>query len=448
MNSEFLKIIKLDDLDYRELLEGGVSVSEETDTLVEKILADIKENGTKAIIDYISKFDSYLPQDLGQVKISAKEVEEASQNIENKYKGLVNALDFSTANITDFHRQQLKHETKSWFVNLSKGKRLGQIVNPIDRVGIYVPGGRYSYPSSLLMSAIPAVVAGVKEIVVVTPPNEGGKIDEVTLFLCQKLGVSEIYKIGGAQAIGLLAYGAGTVKKVDKIVGPGNVYVTLAKKKVYGVVGIDSLAGPSEIVIIADESAKASYVAADLISQAEHDPNSRSILLSGREFAEQVSAEMAIQIEGLSEQYPDNGKVVLQSVRNNCMLIYNEDIYRLVEVANKIGAEHLEITCKEQEKILKKIRNAGAIFIGNYTPVAVGDYTAGTNHVIPTSGNARFSSPLGVYDFFKRSSVVYYRRTALAKEREILEKLAESERLYGHRNSIKIRFDKGKENEN
>ncbi|MGM0367169.1 MAG: histidinol dehydrogenase [Actinomycetota bacterium] len=448
MNSEFLKIIKLDDLDYRELLEGGVSVSEETDALVEKILADIKEDGTDAIIGYISKFDSYSPQGLGQVKVSAKEVEEASQNIKNKYKGLVNALDFSTANITDFHQQQLKHETKSWFVNLSKGKRLGQIVNPIERVGIYVPGGRYSYPSSLLMSTIPAVVAGVKEIVVVTPPNERGKIDETTLFLCQKLGVSEIYKIGGAQAIGLLAYGAGTVKKVDKIVGPGNIYVTLAKKKVYGKVGIDSLAGPSEIVIIADESAKASYVAADLISQAEHDPNSRSILLSGREFAEQVSAEMAIQIEGLSEQYPDNGKVVLQSVSNNCMLIYDEDIYRLLEVANKIGAEHLEITCREQEKILKKVRNAGTIFIGNYTPVAVGDYTAGTNHVIPTSGNARFASPLGVYDFFKRSSVVYYSRTALAKEREALEKLAESERLYGHRNSIKIRFNKGKENEN
>ncbi len=439
MKTDFLKIFKLKDLDP-SMLQKESCYSDKIIALVEEILLEIKEKGPEPLIKYISKFDNYSPKNIGQIRVSDKEIKYAVQTVERKHKKLINALDTSIKNIKNYHQHQLKKEPKSWFIKPAKGKKLGQIVNPINRIGIYVPGGRYSYPSSLIMAAIPAIVVGVKEIVLVTPPAEGGKVNDVILFLCNKLGIEEIYKIGGAQAIALLAYGVGDIEKVDKIAGPGNIYVTLAKKKVYGDVGIDSLAGPSEIVIIADDTAEESFVAADLISQAEHDPNSRSILLSNKEFIKKVSIEIGRQLENLLEKYPENGEIALQSIKSNCMLVYGEDIFKLTDLSNKIGPEHLEIICKQQKRVLKKIKNAGAIFLGNYTPVAIGDYSGGTNHIIPTSRNARFCSPLGVYDFIKKSSVTYYGKEALKKERRVIEQLAEYEKLYGHRNSVAIRY--------
>jgi histidinol dehydrogenase len=295
------------------------------------------------------------------------------------------------------------------------------------------------------MTVIPALIAGVGEIVLCTPPQSDGNLNQVLLYLCGKLKVREVYKIGGAQAVAVLAYGTESIRKVDKIVGPGNIYVTVAKKKVFGDVGIDNLAGPSDITILADDSASPEFIAADLIAQAEHDPDSRSILLStSLNLAKRAVEEIYRRLEILKSEYGSklNLKVILSSVKNNCRIIFNQNQDWLIGVCNMIAPEHLEIMTGDAKKVLKKIKNAGAIFIGRYCPVAVGDYIGGTNHVIPTGGNARFASPLGVYDFLKRSSTAFYDKDALKKEKKFIETISGFEKLFAHGDSIKVRFKK------
>jgi len=340
---------------------------------------------------------------------------------------------------------QLKREAGSWLEEPARGKKIGQILTPVERVGAYIPGGRYIYPSSVLMTIIPAAVAGVKEIAICTPPGKDGNIHEVLLYLCSKLGVSEVYRIGGAQAIAVLAYGTDSIKKVDKIVGPGNIYVTAAKKKVFGTVGIDSLAGPSEVMILADCSAKPDFIAADLISQAEHDPDAKSILLSTSEsIAKKVIDEIYRQVDSFAGicGSSENVKVILKSLAKNCKIVYSKDKNLIIRICNMAAPEHLEIMMENANDVLKDIKNAGAIFIGDYTPVAVGDYIGGTNHVIPTGGCARFSSSLGVYDFCKRSSIISYDREMLKNESEYIEILSGFENLVAHKNSVRARFKK------
>ncbi|MDD5659577.1 MAG: histidinol dehydrogenase, partial [Actinomycetota bacterium] len=313
----------------------------------------------------------------------------------------------------------------------------------IDRVCVYIPGGRYVYPSSVLMTVIPAQVAGVKEIVVCTPPLKDGSLNNLLLYLFKFLKIDEVYKIGGAQAIALMAFGSKNVRKVSKILGPGNIYVTAAKKTVYGSVGIDSLAGPSEIVIIADKSSNPFYIASDLLSQAEHDPDAKSILLTDNiDIANETIIKLYEGIEFLKNEYKDriNTEVILESLKNNCRIIHNERIDLIIKISNMIAPEHLEIMTEKPMETLKHIKNAGSIFLGNYTPVAVGDYIGGTNHVIPTNGTAVFSSPLGVYDFFKKSGVTYYDFEALDRERKFIESIADTENLLAHKNSVKVRF--------
>jgi histidinol dehydrogenase len=363
--------------------------------------------------------------------------------VEKGLPGLVQALAVSWKNIESYHKSQYEQGDRSWMLEDSLGRKIGQKVTPIHRVGLYIPGGRYAYPSTMLMAAIPAITAGVKEIAVCSPPGDDGRLNEVLLYLCSVLGIGEVYRIGGAQAIGALALGTDTVRKVDKIAGPGNIFVTTAKKMVFGTVGIDSLAGPSDITIIAGSGARPELVASDMLSQAEHDPLSRSILLSkSREVAEQTSREIGRMLDSMKHvgQYRDNLKVMLGSIKDHGGIFYNKNTDILIEAANIIAPEHLEIMAEEPEYILEGIKNAGAIFIGDNTPVAVGDYTGGTNHVIPTGGNARFSSPLGVGDFLKRSSICQYSREALEKEKKHIMEIAGFERLYAHRDSILKRF--------
>ncbi len=410
---------------------------------VSEIIEEVKKEGDRAVLKYSRKFDGINAMSVQELKVRKGEIDSAGKKVRRKSPKLVEALEASYINIRQYHLTQFKKEPKSWYICPIKGKKIGQILTPIERVGIYIPGGRYLYPSSVLMAAVPAVIAGVKEIVVCTPPQKDGNIDDIFLYLFAKLGINEVYKIGGAQAIAALAYGTESIKKVDKIVGPGNAFVTAAKKLVFGTVGIDSLAGPSEIVIIADDNAKPAFVAADLLSQAEHDPDSKSILLAtSRELAEKVIVEIYNQIKELREIYKDriNIDILVNSLQKNCKIFFNSSLNFIVDICNLIAPEHLEIMTADNEKVLEKIKNAGAIFVGDYTPVAVGDYIGGTNHIIPTDGNARFSSPLGVYDFLKKSSITFYDHNMLKKEKEFIETLSDFENLLAHNNSIKIRF--------
>jgi len=446
MNYNFLKIEKPEKYEEIDtLISPMLRIPDSVDKTVSKIINKVRSGGDRAVIDLCRQFDRFKAESIEDVKVKDGEIKSAFKDVKSSSPGLVEALKVSCKNITKYHTAQFKREAGSWTIRSEKGKEMGQVLRPLERVGIYIPGGRYIYPSSVLMTVIPALIAGVGEIVLCTPPQSDGNLNQVLLYLCGKLKVREVYKIGGAQAVAVLAYGTESIRKVDKIVGPGNIYVTVAKKKVFGDVGIDNLAGPSDITILADDSASPEFIAADLIAQAEHDPDSRSILLStSLNLVKRAVEEIYRRLEILKSEYGSklNLKVILSSVKNNCRIIFNQNQDWLIGVCNMIAPEHLEIMTGDAKKVLKKIKNAGAIFIGRYCPVAVGDYIGGTNHVIPTGGNARFASPLGVYDFLKRSSTAFYDKDALKKEKKFIETISGFEKLFAHGDSIKVRFKK------
>ncbi len=397
---------------------------------VAAILADVKEKGDEAVFDYTKRFDG---ADINAVNIvvTKEEIDEAYSLVDEQ---LVEVIKKALVNIREYHAKQKQY---SWFDSTPNGTILGQKVTPLNRVGVYVPGGKAAYPSSVLMNIIPAKVAGVSQIIMTTPPGKDGRVNPGTLVAANEAGVDVIYKVGGAQAIAAMAYGTDSIRKVDKIVGPGNIYVALAKKAVYGHVSIDSIAGPSEILVIADETANPRYVAADLLSQAEHDEMASAILITtSEELADKVSKEIDSFVAELSRS-----EIISKSLENYGYILIARDIDEAVETANEIASEHLEIVTKDPFTVMTKIRNAGAIFLGEYSSEPLGDYFAGPNHVLPTNGTAKFFSPLGVDDFIKKSSIISYSREALEPIHEDIIKFANAERLTAHANSIKVRFE-------
>ena len=444
MKNISIKVNSLSSLeDLKPYLEKDHRIAQKTISAVESILDGVRLEGDKALLKYTRKFDGYDPGDIDKLSAGSSEIEEAAIRAEKNMPDLIDAVKASRKNIERYHSIQLKSQENSWMFEAGPGKKLGQRSIALQRIGLYIPGGRYIYPSTVLMTAIPAIIAGVEEIIICSPPGIGGKLNEILMYLCRDLGISEIYKIGGAQAVAAMAYGTDTIKRVDKIAGPGNIYVTMAKKVVYGLVGIDSLAGPSDITIIADDNAKADFIALDMVSQAEHDPLSRSILLAGSlKKAQDVVESINKYLEefGNDSRQKKNFDTAVKALNNNCFIFYSHDTDLLIKASNIIAPEHLEIMVEDHEYILKGIKNAGAIFIGDYTPVAVGDYIGGTNHVIPTGGNARFASSLGVSDFLKKSSICFYNRDALKKERKHIANMSDFEGLYAHRDSVNKRF--------
>ena len=364
--------------------------------------------------------------------VTKEEIEEAYDSLENKE--LVDIIRKSLNNIKVYHEKQKQY---SWFDSKPDGSLLGQKVTPIARVGVYVPGGKAAYPSSVLMNVIPAKVAGVEEIVMVTPPGKDGKVNPNTLIAANEAGVDKIYKVGGAQAIGALAYGTESIKKVDKIVGPGNIFVALAKKAVFGFVSIDSIAGPSEILVLADETANPKYVAADLLSQAEHDELASAILVTtSEELANEVSKWVDKFVKELSRT-----EIMEKSLENYGYILVAETMDDAIDAANEIASEHLEILTKNPFDTMTRVKNAGAMFLGEYSSEPLGDYFAGPNHVLPTNGTAKFFSPLSVDDFIKKSSIISFSREALEPMSQDIQKFAKAEGLTAHANSIKVRFD-------
>ncbi|WP_337605991.1 histidinol dehydrogenase [Claveliimonas sp.] len=429
-----MRIQKLDSRSKKNLLEDLLKRSPnqygQYEEGVAKILSRIKEEGDNALFAYTEEFD-HAKIDKNNIRVTEEEIREAYEQIDS---GLVDIIREAMENIRVYHEKQKQY---SWFDSKSDGTILGQKVTPLQRVGVYVPGGKAAYPSSVLMNVIPAKVAGVDEIVMTTPPGKDGKVTPTTLVAAHEAGVDVIYKAGGAQAIGALAYGTESIKRVDKIVGPGNIYVALAKKAVYGHVSIDAVAGPSEILVIADETANPRYVAADLLSQAEHDELASAILVTTSEtLAEKVSEEVDRFLETLSRS-----EIIRKSLDNYGYILVAETMEDAIDIANEIASEHLEIQTKDPYNVMTKIRNAGAIFIGEYASEPLGDYFAGPNHVLPTNGTARFFSPLSVDDFIKKSSIIGYSREALEKIHTKIEAFAEAEHLTAHANSIKVRFE-------
>lgn len=397
---------------------------------VAAILADVKEKGDEAVFDYTKRFDG-ADINVANIVVTKEEIDEAYSLVDEQ---LVEVIRKALVNIREYHAKQKQY---SWFDSTPNGTILGQKVTPLNRVGVYVPGGKAAYPSSVLMNIIPAKVAGVNQIIMTTPPGKDGRVNPGTLVAANEAGVDVIYKVGGAQAIAAMAYGTDSIRKVDKIVGPGNIYVALAKKAVYGHVSIDSIAGPSEILVIADETANPRYVAADLLSQAEHDEMASAILITtSEELADKVSKEIDSFVAELSRS-----EIISKSLENYGYILIARDIDEAVETANEIASEHLEIVTKDPFTMMTKIRNAGAIFLGEYSSEPLGDYFAGPNHVLPTNGTAKFFSPLGVDDFIKKSSIISYSREALEPIHEDIIKFANAERLTAHANSIKVRFE-------
>ena len=394
---------------------------------VKAILEDVKQNGDNALKKYAKMFDN---ADIENIEATEKEIEEAYNRVDEKFK---ETLKLAYNNIEKFHKKQLRN---SFITNEEDGIVMGQIVNPIEKVGVYIPGGTAVYPSTVLMNVIPAKVAGVNEIILVSPPNKEGKINDNILAAAKIAGVNKIFKTGGAQAIAALSYGTESIPKVYKIVGPGNIYVAMAKRLVYGEVSIDMVAGPSEVLIIADETANPIHIASDMLAQAEHDKLASSILITTSEYiAEKVKEELYKQLEKLSRK-----DIAAESIENNGRIIITETIDEAVYISNEIAPEHLEISIKEPFSVLSKIKNAGSIFLGDYTPEALGDYLSGANHVIPTSGTAKFASPLSVDDFIKKSYITYYTKEALEKVKDNIINFAEHESLEAHANSVKVRF--------
>lgn len=397
---------------------------------VQEILDHVKREKDAALFEYTLRFDKAQIH-AGNIEVTAAEIEEA---YEETGEELLAVIRKALTNIRAYHEKQRQY---SWFDSKPDGTVLGQKVTALQRVGVYVPGGKAAYPSSVLMNIIPAKVAGVEEIIMVTPPGKDGKVNPHTLVAAKEAGADKIYKVGGAQAVAALAYGTESIPKVDKIVGPGNIYVALAKRAVYGHVSIDAIAGPSEIMIIADETANPRYIAADLLSQAEHDELASAILVTTSELlAEQVSKEADAFAEVLSRK-----EIIQKSLDNYGYILIAETMEDAIEIANEIASEHLEIMTKNPYDTMTKIRNAGAIFIGEYASEPLGDYFAGPNHVLPTNGTAKFFSPLSVDDFIKKSSIIGYSREALEQIHLDIEAFAEAEHLTAHANSIKVRFE-------
>ena len=397
---------------------------------VADILANVKEKGDEALFSYTKEFDKVevTPE---TIRVTEAEIEEAYKAVD---ASLLEVIRKALVNIRNYHEKQRQN---SWFTSTENGTMLGQKVTPLNRVGVYVPGGKAVYPSSVLMNIVPAKVAGVPHIVMTTPPGKDGKVNPSTLVAAKGAGADEIYKVGGAQAIGALAYGTASIPKVDKIVGPGNIFVALAKKAVYGHVSIDSIAGPSEILVLADETANAHYVAADLLSQAEHDEMASAILITtSTELAQNVEKEIEGYLKVLSRK-----EIIEKSLENFGYILIAEDMDEAIEAANEIASEHMEIVTKNAFEVMMKVRNAGAIFIGEYSSEPLGDYFAGPNHVLPTNGTAKFFSALSVDDFIKKSSIVYYSRSALQEIHKDIIQFASSEQLTAHANSIAVRFE-------
>jgi len=396
--------------------------------IVREILSDVKENGDAAVRKYIEKFDGYKG---GKLLVTEDEVKQAVSRVGLDFMRI---LERAAAEITAFHKKQI---LKPWQIKKPNGAVLGQIIRPLQRVALYVPGGTAVYPSTVLMNSIPARLAGVPEIVIFTPVKGDGCVADVILAAAKVAGIKTIYKIGGAQAVAAAAYGTETIGKVDKIVGPGNSYVAAAKRLVYGQVDIDMIAGPSEILIIADETANPKYIAAGLMSQAEHDKQASCILVATSEkVIKETELELAKQIQKLRR-----GEIIRESLENYGAAVLVTDLDRAFEISNSIAPEHLEILTRNPILMLDKVQNAGSIFCGEYTPEPLGDYMSGTNHVLPTGGTARFYSPLGVYDFVKFSSYSCFPREALAEYKDDVCKFAELEGLGAHAGSIKVRFE-------
>lgn len=413
-----------------DLLKRSPNNYSQYESTVNDIIENVKANGDKAVFDYTFRFDKFAltPEN---IRVTRQEIEEAYTKLD---AGLVEVIRKSAENIRAFHAKQLRN---SWFDAKEDGTILGMKISPIAKAGVYVPGGKAAYPSSVLMNVIPAKVAGVGEIIMTTPPGADGHVNPGTLVAADIAGVDVIYKAGGAQAIAALAFGTESIPKVDKITGPGNIFVALAKKAVYGYVSIDSIAGPSEIMVLADETANPRYVAADLLSQAEHDELASAILITtSRELAEKVSAQVNIFVNELSRK-----EIIQKSLDNYGYILVADSMQDAIDAVNEIASEHLEILTANPFEVMTKIRNAGAIFMGEYASEPLGDYFAGPNHILPTNGTAKFFSPVNVDDFIKKTSIISYSREALQKVHEDIETFAEGEGLTAHANSIRVRFE-------
>ncbi len=429
-----MRILELTESTRKNILENLLKRSPsqygQYEAAVNDIITQIRERGDEALLEYTERFDhcTLTPDTL---EVTEEEIRQAYGALTPEF---IEVLKKSAANIRAYHEKQLRN---SWFDTKENGTILGQKITPLQRVGVYVPGGTAAYPSSVLMNIIPAKVAGVKEIVMTTPPGRDGSMNPATLVAADIAGAAKIYKAGGAQAVAALAFGTATIPKVDKITGPGNIFVALAKRSVFGYVSIDSIAGPSEILVLADETANPRYVAADLLSQAEHDILASAILITtSGTLAESVSAEIDAFLQQLSRK-----EIMEQSLQNYGYILLAPDLDTAVETVNEIASEHLEILTASPLEILPKIQNAGAIFLGEYSSEPLGDYFAGPNHVLPTNGTAKFFSPLGVDDFIKKSSVISYSKEALREVHKDIELFAGQEGLTAHANSIKVRFE-------
>ncbi len=425
-----MKIINAEDKEslFEEVLNRSQFELNNVNKSVENIIDKVVEEGDRALIDFTLQFDKVL---IEKLEVSKEEIDKAYNSLD---KNLIESLEACHQSIKEFHQKQ---KQKSFIDNEKDGVIVGQIVNPIEKVGIYVPGGTAPLPSTVLMNAVPAKVAGVKEIIMTTPPSKDGSVDKTILAAAKIAGVDRVFKVGGAQAIAALAKGTESIPKVYKIVGPGNIYVAMAKKMVFGEVDIDMIAGPSEVLVIADKKANARYIAADLLSQAEHDTLACSILVTDSEdIAREVGVEVEKQLEVLSRS-----EIAKESIKNYGRIVVTKDIEEAIVLANEIAPEHLELALESPFDYVNKIKNAGAIFMGEYSPEPLGDYFAGPNHTLPTSGTAKFASPLSVDDFIKKSSLIYYTKDALRKVKNHVINVAESEGLTAHANSIKVRFE-------
>ncbi len=415
----------------KPILERGKLGSDQVEDKVKEIIAQVRKRGDEALLEYTRRFDNLKLTSPAELKISEVEIKKAYKEVSSEEKKV---LETAIGRIRNYHRKQLR---QSWFMNEDEGIVLGQLIRPLQRAGVYVPGGKAAYPSSVLMNVIPAQVAGVDEIVICSPADLEGNLNPFVLVAADLLGIANIFRIGGAQAIAAMAHGTPTVPQVDKIAGPGNIYVATAKSLVYGEVGIDMVAGPSEILVIADNSAQANFVAADLLSQAEHDELASSILLTPcADLAQAVEKEIKKQLKNLTRR-----EIAESSWKEYGAIVITKNIDEAISIANQIAPEHLELALDKPQEVLDKVRNAGAVFMGHYTPEPIGDYLAGPNHVLPTGGSARFASPLGVDDFIKKTSLIGYSKTALKKQASIAARLARMEGLSAHLNAIKQRLD-------
>ena len=425
-----IKILKLGEVKYDEIFARGTADTDVSD-IVADIIYDVRKNGDAACFKYCEKFDGAV---LSSLEVSREEIDEAFAAVEPRF---IEILEKAAENIRNFHKRQVRN---SFIINEQDGVVSGQKIIPVEKAGLYVPGGTAAYPSTVLMDSIPAKIAGCGEICITTPPSKDGKVNPVILAAAKIAGVDRIFKVGGAQAIAALAYGTETIPKVDKIVGPGNAFVAEAKKQVYGTVSIDMIAGPSEILVVADKLSNPKYVAADLLSQAEHDKMASAVLVTdSMELANAVSDELEKQIPLLSRC-----EIARISIDNNGKIIVADDILKAIDIANEIAPEHLELCVDDPFGMLDKIKHAGSIFMGRYCPEALGDYFAGPNHTLPTSGTARFSSPLSVDDFIKKTQYTYYTKEALFKVAEDVAFFAEKEGLTAHAKSATVRLEERK----